>query len=205
MGERFQITFGTLAERWEWFDPSDERQMGLFNGRLNQNVLVGASYEYISAGYIPFAEGETIYDGFLALIPRIIWVDKPLAAGSGGLVARFTGMVFGDVTSVGIGNIMELYVNFNVYGVIIGFYLIGLCVYYLDLQTGYAIKNMNASIFFMSIVPGQALMNALGSFVAWGPSFVGSVVLVWIFNKFYIGSPGSIQWKSTKIGNSEIV
>ena len=201
MGDRFQTTFGTLAEKWEWFDPSDERQMDLFNGRLNQNVLVGASYEYIGAGYIQFADGETIYEGFLALIPRIIWADKTVTAGSGGLVARFTGMVFGDVTSVGIGNIMELYVNFSIYGIIIGFYLIGLCVYYLDLQTGYAIKNMNASIFFMSIVPGQALMNALGSFVAWGPSFVGSVVLVWIFNKFVIGSSGSIQLKSTKINN----
>ena len=205
MGERFQITFGTLAERWEWFDPSDERQMGLFNGRLNQNVLVGASYEYISAGYIPFAEGETIYDGFLALIPRIIWVDKPIKAGSYGLASRFTGISFSEGTSVGIGNLMELYVNFNVFGIIIGFYIIGLCVYYLDLQTGYAIKNFNPILFFLSIVPGQSLMNSIGSFVEWGPSLVGSVVLAWIFYKFYIRTPGSIQLKSTKIGNSEIV
>lgn len=205
MGERFQITFGTLAERWEWFDPSDERQMGLFNGRLNQNTLVGASYEYISAGYIPFAEGETIYDGFLALIPRIIWVDKPIKAGSYGLASRFTGISFSEGTSVGIGNLMELYVNFNVFGIIIGFYIIGLCVYYLDLQTGYAIKNFNPILFFLSIVPGQSLMNSIGSFVEWGPSLVGSVVLVWIFYKFYIRTPGSIQLKSTKIGNSEIV
>ena len=205
MGERFQITFGTLAERWEWFDPSDERQMGLFNGRLNQNTLVGASYEYISAGYIPFAEGETIYDGFLALIPRIIWVDKPIKAGSYGLASRFTGISFSEGTSVGIGNLMELYVNFNVFGIIIGFYIIGLCVYYLDLQTGYAIKNFNPILFFLSIVPGQSLMNSIGSFVEWGPSLVGSVVLVWIFYKFYIRTPGSIQLKSTIIGNSEIV
>ena len=205
MGERFQITFGTLAEKWEWFDPSDERQMDLFNGRLNQNVLVGASYEYISAGYIQFAEGETIYDGFLALIPRIIWVDKPIKAGSYGLASRFTGIGFSEGTSVGIGNLMELYVNFNVFGIIIGFYIIGLGVYYLDLQTGYAIKNINPSLFYLSILPGQSLMNSIGSFVEWGPSLVGSVILAWFFTKFYIGSPGSMQWKSTKIGNSEIV
>ena len=205
MGERFQITFGTLAEKWEWFDPSDERQMDLFNGRLNQNVLVGASYEYISAGYIQFSEGDTIYEGFLALIPRIIWVDKPIKAGSAGLASRFTGIGFSEGTSVGIGNLMELYVNFNVYGILLGFYIIGLAVYYLDLQTGYAIKNINPGLFFLSLVPGQSLMNSIGSFVEWGPSLIGSVVLVWIFNKFYIRSSGSIQWKSTKIGNSEIV
>ena len=201
MGERFQITFGTLAEKWEWFDPSDGRQMDLFNGRLNQNVLVGASYEYISAGYIQFAEGETIYEGFLALIPRIIWIDKPIKAGSSGLANRFSGITFSEGTSVGIGNLMELYVNFNVFGIIIGFYIIGLSVYYLDLQTGYAIKNINPSLFYLSILPGQSLMNSIGSFVEWGPSLVGSVILAWFFTKFYIGSSGSIQLKSTKINN----
>jgi hypothetical protein len=196
LSERFNATFGGIAENWQWFDPNDEKQMEILNGRLNQNVLVGHSYEYITAGQTNYAFGDTLIDGLLALIPRIIWVDKPLTAGSNGLVTRFTGIKFSQGTSVGIGNMMEFYINFGLIGVFIGYFLIGLAVYYLDSMAGQAIFSMNANLFLLTIVPGQSLMNAIGSFVEWGPSLVGAIVLVWGFIRF-VKPPEAIQWKTS--------
>ena len=194
LSERFDATFGGIAENWQWFDPNDEKQMELLNGRMNQNVLVGHSYEYISSGQTSYAFGDTLIDGFLALIPRAIWADKPLSAGSNGMVTRFTGIKFAEDTSVGIGNMMEFYINFGLFGVFVGYFLIGLAIYYLDSLAGQAISNLNAGLFFMTLVPGQSLMNAIGSFVEWGPSLVGSMVLVWGFMRF-VKPPEAIQWK----------
>ena len=195
LSERFNATFGGIAENWQWFDPNDEKQMEILNGRLNQNVLVGHSYEYISAGQTSFAFGDTLIDGLLALIPRAIWVDKPLSAGSNGMVTKYTGIKFAEGTSVGIGNMMEFYVNFGLFGVFIGYFVIGLAIYYLDSLAGQAISNLNAGLFFMTLVPGQSLMNAIGSFVEWGPSLVGAMVLVWGFMRF-VKPREAIQWKT---------
>ena len=183
---RFETTFSTISDNWQWFDPNDEIQMEILNSRMNQNVLVGYSQEYIKEGKVSYADGETIFDGLLALIPRAIWVDKPFTAGSQGLVTRFTGIKVAEGTSVGIGNLMEFYVNFGYLGVVFGFYFIGLGIYLLDSKTGQAIDTMNPTLFFACLVPGQSLMNSIGSFVEWGPSFVGSVVLVWGFTRFII-------------------
>jgi hypothetical protein len=194
IGERFDATIGGISQNWQWFDPNDEKQMELLNGRMNQNVLVGYSQEYLAAGKASFGEGETIFDGLLALIPRIIWFDKPLSAGSNGLVTRYTGINFAADTSVGIGNLMEFYVNFGIYGVLVGYFFIGLAIYYLDSKCGEAIDSMNAQSFFLYIVPGQALMNAIGSFVEWGPALVGSIILVRIFN-LYVKPAEQLKWK----------
>jgi hypothetical protein len=193
-GERFDATVGGISENWQWFDPNDEKQMELLNGRLNQNVLVGYAHDYLSAGKATYADGETILDGMLALIPRIIWVDKPISAGSNGLVTRFTGINFATGTSVGIGNIMELYVNFGIVGVFTGYFFIGFALYFLDSKCGQAISSLNPKLFFLCLVPGQALMNAIGSFVEWGPALVGSVILVVMFNRFFI-LPDSVVWR----------
>jgi hypothetical protein len=200
IGERFDATIGGLSQNWQWFDPNDEKQMELLNGRMNQNVLVGYSQEYLSAGKASFGEGDTILDGFFALIPRVIWADKPLSAGSNGLVTRYTGINFAADTSVGIGNLMEFYVNFGVYGVLVGYFFIGLAIYYLDSKCGEAIGSMDAQLFFLCLVPGQALMNANGSFVEWGPSFFGAGVLVWVFLR-YVKPPGVVKWRTVNSNN----
>lgn len=186
LGSRFETTFSTISDNWQWFNPGDDIQMEILNSRMNQNVLVGYSQEYIQEGKVNFADGETIFDGLLALIPRAIWIDKPITAGSQGLVTRFTGIKFSEGTSVGIGNLMEFYINFGYLGVVFGFYFIGLGLYSLDSKAGQAIDTNNPSLFFVCLVPGQSLMNSIGSFVEWGPSFVGAVVLVWCFTRFII-------------------
>src|SRR4051812_46235184 len=92
---------------------------------MNQDFLIGLAMENLEAGRVPFANGRTIADAVLGLVPRAIWPDKPIAAGSGDLVSVYTGLNFPEWTSVGIGQVMECYVNFGTPGLVFGFILIG--------------------------------------------------------------------------------
>ncbi len=181
--ERVTATIEGIFDKWQWFDPEDEDQLVAMNGRLNQNVLVGASYEFMTAGGAQYANGETLIDGLLALVPRVIWTDKKIQAGSGGLVARYTGIKFAEGTSIGIGNIMELFVNFGLYGVFFGFFIIGICVYISDEICGLSLRKFNFSVFFLYFSMTQAFMNVIGSFVEWGPNLIGAYVLSFVYQK----------------------
>lgn len=185
LDKRIETTVNSLSDNWQWFDPTDGKQMEMMNGRLNQNVLVGAAYIYIEGGSSNYAYGETLLDGLLALIPRAIWPDKPISAGSFGLVTRFTGIRFEAGTSVGIGNLMELFVNGGIPLVFFGYFFIGCALYWMDARAGLAIQQLDYRNFLLWYVPGQSLMNAIGSFVEWGPSFVGAFVLVSVFLFYY--------------------
>jgi hypothetical protein len=66
------------------------------DGRLNQNFLVGAAVNQLSQTQA-YARGDTLWDALLALIPRAIWPEKPITAGSGNLVSRYTGIDFAGV------------------------------------------------------------------------------------------------------------
>jgi len=182
--ERTAATIGGIFDNWEWFDPENENQLASMNNRLNQNVLVGLSYSFLTSGSGQYAEGETLLDGLLALIPRAIWPEKKIKAGSGGMVTRFAGIVVPDSTSIGIGNIMELFVNFGVYGVFVGFLVIGSAVYLLDEACGLSLESGDFRRFILYFTMAQSFMNVIGSFVEWGPSLVGAYVLTLIYQKF---------------------
>jgi len=99
--------------------------------RLNQNGLVGAATRY-TPDVAPFLYGKTIYDAVLALIPRAVWPDKPSTAGSGDYVSQQTGILFAEGTSVGMGQVLEFYINFGTAGVVVGFLLLGMAFRHMD-------------------------------------------------------------------------
>src|SRR5207245_8357339 len=71
---------------------SDLDHVDRIDSRLNQNLLVGQAVTYLDQGLAEYAQGESVWNGVLALVPRAIWPGKPVAAGSAGLVSRFTGV-----------------------------------------------------------------------------------------------------------------
>jgi hypothetical protein len=73
---------------------------------------------------VEYASGSSIGNMILALIPRLV-CDKPQVGGGGSIVRDFTGIEFGDNTSVGAGQVLEFYVNFGTWGVIGGFCYLG--------------------------------------------------------------------------------
>ena len=84
--------------------------------RLNQNYLVGMGVMRHREGEAELLYGATV--PFWALIPRAIWPDKPAVGGGGDLVSQFTGIKFAEGTSVGVGQVLEFYMNFGMPGVL---------------------------------------------------------------------------------------
>ncbi|HXP85609.1 MAG TPA: hypothetical protein VN841_12860 [Bryobacteraceae bacterium] len=169
----------TMLRNLEWFNPLNDDHARRIDGRLNQDYLVGRSVEFLE-GRDNFANGETIRDALLALVPRIIWPDKPVSAGSGRLVARFTGLRFAEGTSVGIGQVMEWYANFGSAGVWVWFLLVGGILGIVDAQAGRHLRNGNWQAFTIWYLPAMSLLNIGGSMVEVSAS-AGAALIVAVF------------------------
>ncbi len=171
------------ASTFEWLDLHKQTHLMRIDSRLNQNLLVGAAVEHLSETH-NYATGETLWQAVVALVPRFIWRDKPKFAGSGGLVSRFTGLKFAEGTSVGIGQVMELYVNFGTTGVILGFLSLGVILSVFDAMTHECLLRGDWQGFTLWFLPGLCLMEILGSFAGITASMAGAVVMAHWVNRW---------------------
>jgi hypothetical protein len=162
--ERVSVVGRTLATI-EPFDPLNNAHLTRVDDRLNQDYLVGRAEAWLGQGYAPFGRGSTIADAVLALVPRMLWPDKPMAAGSGDLVSQYTGMTFGPDTSVGIGTILELYVNFGSLGVWIGMAVFGAVLVLIDERAAFHLAHADVRRCCVWFVPGLSLLQVGGSLV----------------------------------------
>ncbi len=174
----------TTVRAFEWFDISNPEHLDRVDDRLNQSGLVGFAVLRLSENG-DFANGATLYDAALALIPRALWVNKTITAGSGDLVAQYTGLTFDThSTSVGIGPVLEFYINFGTTGVVIGFMILGLIVTSLDILATERLINSDLAGFVMYYLPGIAFLQVGGQLVEVTASVAGSIVVVFIVNKY---------------------
>ncbi len=88
-----------------------------------------------------------------------------MTAGSGDLVSRFTGITFAEGTAVGIGQVMELYVNFGSIGVLLGFMVIGGALGFIDQNAAWYRDRGNWSRFVLWFFPGISALQVGGSLV----------------------------------------
>ena len=176
-----------MLSRLEWFDPREDKQLERIDGRLNQDYLLGLAVERL-ATQTSFADGETIRDAVLALVPRVIWPDKPVTAGSGRLVSRFTGLNFARGTSVGLGHTMEFYVNFGTAGVILGLMFLGTVLTLIDLTAGSKLQSGNKLSFSVWYLAGMSMLNVGGSMVEMTASAGASVIAAWGLNQLVLHS-----------------
>ena len=167
----------------EPFDPSEPVHLQRIDGRLNQNVLVGAAVNQLTQTD-NFARGETFWDALLALVPRAVWPEKPIRAGSGNLVTRFTGIEFSEGTSVGIGQVMEFYANFGTIGVCIGFLIMGVVVTTLDWQAAERLARSDVHGFILWFLPGIATLQVGGQLVEITASAAASLIIALIVSKW---------------------
>jgi len=173
----------TTIETFEWFDPSNNDHLDRIDDRLNQNVLVGSAVSRLT-DLGGFARGSTLWDALLALIPRALWPDKPITAGSGHLVTDYTGIQYAVGTSVGIGQVMEFYVNFGTLGVIIGFVVMGVLVTLLDQFAADRLALGDLHGFVLFFLPGIALLQVGGQLVEVTTSAAASVLVAIVVNKY---------------------
>jgi hypothetical protein len=167
----------------EWFDPDTESHLDHINNRLNQNNLVGAAVDYMNNGYEEFASGATFWQAVIALVPRAVWPDKPVVAGSMGFVTQYTGITFAEGTSVGIGQVMEFYINFGAAAVLLGFLTLGVLVAGIDkaMADRLAAGDWQGCAFWF--MPGIALLQVGGSLVEVTASFGASLVAIHLVNE----------------------
>ena len=182
LSDRIETLTSTLSN-FEFIDLHNPRHLSAIDARLNQNYLVGRVVKTIDSGQEPFANGETLYEAVLALVPRILWPDKPVVAGSGHTVSRYTRITFESSTSVGIGQVMEFYINFGTFGVLAGFLIIGVLVRIGDTMAALHLYEGNWQGFMSWFVPSLSLLNVGGSLVEVFGSVAASVVMVFVVNK----------------------
>ena len=187
--ERMVNTFSNF----EVIDFLNQQHLEAIDIRLNQNGLVGQAVEYINNGQAKFALGETILQASIAPIPRLLWTNKPELVGSGNLVSLYTGKKFADGTSVGVGQVLEFYLNFGSTGVFIGFLVMGTIIRIIDITAGYKLFCGNWLGFVSWFLPGLALLQPGGSLVEITASTAASVVLMLIIRRFLSRRALSLQ------------
>jgi len=172
--DRIRKTF-TNFERVNF---SDQDQLERIEGRLNQNDLVGRAVYMLDLGEVRFAEGETFRQALISVIPRILWPSKPVTAVSPDIVSYFTGVPFATGTSVGVGQVMEGYINFGTPGVVILFVIFGTALGVIDVRAARKLRDGDTLAFMVWFVPGIALLQPGGSLVDIGTTTAASIVLV---------------------------
>lgn len=129
--ERLEVVTNRFANT-EVFSLTNNQHLYAIDTRLNQNALVGRCVEYMQTSRKEYAQGKSLYIAAVAWIPRILWPTKPAFGGSGSLVADYTGMTFEANTSVGVGQVLEFYLNFGITGVAVGFLFMGFVIRFWD-------------------------------------------------------------------------
>ena len=172
--DRIKKTF-TNFERVNF---SDQDQLERIEGRLNQNDLVGRAVYMLDLGEVRFAEGETFRQAAISIVPRIFWPSKPVTAGSPDIVSYFTGLPFAAGTSVGVGQVMEGYINYGTPGVAGLFVIFGTLLGVVDARAARKLRAGDTLAFMVWFVPGIALLQPGGSLVDVGATTAASIVLV---------------------------
>jgi len=172
---------GTTITHPSWFNIFDLEQLERIDERMNQNILAGAAVDYINLGRIDYAHGRTVMDSFNALIPRALWKEKTMLAGSSGdLITSYTGIPFTSDTSVGMGQVMEFYINFGRMGVIFGFLVLGIFIAIIDIMSGYHLGEGNLKKFILWFLPGLAFVNVGGAFAELTSTIGAAIFLVYL-------------------------
>jgi hypothetical protein len=150
-----------LYTEFQFLDLSNADHQQALDDRLNQNWLVGEGVVRHREDAVELLYGATV--PLWALIPRAIWTDKPSVGGGGELVTEFTGIRFAEGTSVGVGQVLEFYMNFGMPGVLTGFAALGFILMRVDQQTMSALAMRNISQMMRWGLPGLALVSPMGN------------------------------------------
>jgi hypothetical protein len=167
----------------ELFDPHNPDHLKRIEDRLNQDWLVGAASYYLQGRPTEFARGETLVAALAAVVPRAIWPDKPIIGGSGDMVSKYTGLRFADGTSVGVGQVMEAYVNFGTDGIVVVFFLLGATIVLVDRWSAYRLSQGEGNGFAVWYLPGLCLLQIGGSLSEVTSAAAASFAMAFLLNR----------------------
>jgi len=164
-----------LFTDFQFLDLSNNAHRDALDRRLNQNWVVGIGIMQHRENAVGLLYGATV--PIWALIPRAIWPDKPAVGGGQDWVTEFTGIRFGEGISVGVGQVLEFYMNFGMPGILAGFAVLGFILMRLDQRIMCALATRNISQVIRWAMPGLALLSPLGNLVEILVAFVSAMVV----------------------------
>ncbi len=197
VGDRFQRV-ADMFRNFEWYDSENFKHREVIDGRLNQNLLVGAAVDRLQSGLVNYAHGSTFVDLAIGLIPRALWPDKPQVGGGGTVVTDFTGIKFAEGTSVGAGQVMEFYINFGTLGVIGGFLLYGWLIGWMDIRIIDCLREGNKKGYLMWFMVCASLLQPGGNLLEVVVTAAGSAITSYGFG-FFLGSASLQEQPATAV------
>jgi hypothetical protein len=165
-----------VASNFHWFDSGDRLDLLALDERLNQNFFVGLAADRIEAGQVDYLYGRSILEMLQALVPRAIWPEKPVFAGSPRIVSEMTGLQLSETSSFGVGNVMEFQINFGLGGVVGGFLLLGWLIGTLDRKAAAAERRGELGKTILFFLPAIALIQPNGSMIEMASGSAAAIV-----------------------------
>jgi hypothetical protein len=193
--ERVEVVRSEFSQ-WQWFDWRNGNHLQLIDVRLNQNFFVGVSRLNLDRGLVPFANGESLQRAAIGFIPRIIWPEKPVMAGGNEFMARYTLMEFAEGTSFAAGQVMEFYINYGMWGIVVGFSALGLVFAWVDSRSAGHLENGNLYRFLRWYLVGMALLKPIDDLTHTTAGAAGAFVTAVLLE---IG----LKWWYQNFGNRE--
>jgi hypothetical protein len=164
ISQRIDIATDAMANA-TLLDVDNRNHAKALDERLNQNYFVGLAAERLANKQVDFLYGRSVWEGVLALVPRALWPNKPVYAGSGTMVTDMTGLRLNIDTSWGVGNVMEFYINFRMVGLIGGFLLLGGLIGWCDLKAASALRSGKLGDSIIYFLPAVAMIQPNGSVI----------------------------------------
>ena len=151
-------------------------------GRLNMATMFAMTVSE-TPSFVPYWQGATYYPILFKPIPRILYPEKPKEATGGAFGHRYNTLDPSDhETSINLPQLVELYINFGIAGVVVGMFLFGVlfqCVLSLFVHEGMGFGALIGASFiaaqFFNLESATSMM--LGG-VLWGVVFLGLLHLV---------------------------
>jgi hypothetical protein len=173
-GERLDRV-AALITNFQFIDLEKGEHLVALDDRLNQNVFVGTGVRRYHEGAVDLKYGGTV--PWWGVIPRAMWPEKPNVGGGTVVVGDFTGMTLAEGTSFGAGQVLELYANFAMPGVLIGFFIIGIALMWLDrnIMRAFAIGDLRGLL--INAMPGLTLLQPGGNLIEIMVATVSSVIV----------------------------
>ena len=192
LADRIDATLDVVRD-FQWFDSENRKQARALDERLNQNYFAGLAGARIQQGLVNYLYGRSLWEGAIALVPRLLWPDKPVLAGSPKIVSEMTGLVLNQNTSWGVGNVMEFQINFGIPGLIGGFFVLGVLLSYLDKSAALAVRQGNFGRAIMHFLPAIALIQPNGSIVEMSSgavaALIGALGWRWAWQRWFARTP----------------
>lgn len=170
---------------FELLDLGKQSHRDHLDARLNQNHLVGTAVRRLEVTG-DFAGGKTFWEAAQAIVPRFLWPGKPVTAGSGDVVASYTGLRFAPGTSVAVGHVLELYINFGLAAVILGFVLLGTLLGGIDRIASSRLVTGDWQGFALYYLVGVGFIRAGGSLVETVATVSASIALALVMNRLLL-------------------